>query len=365
MSDVPAAAAWLSAAVWALGGRAVSCGVATGLAILIRPNLAPMAVPMAACLVTSAGVRVPSTPALRSLAQWAIGVAPFVAVAGVLHTLWYGAPWRSGYGDAEVLLATQHIGPNVLRYGRWLLESCGPVAIVLAAAVARPPVSLRGRLAAACLVAAAIANAVVYLPYFVFDDWHYIRFLLPAIALLLPLGCVTVSQSVGRLRHGSVAWTAAVALVGVTQGAWQLHSAASHDAFRLARLDRRYAVTADWLRLHTPPTAVVVTSQQSGSVSLNVPRSVLRWDLLPPASLDHAVAAARSAGRDVWLVVEAWEQSTFIARHARGSTLAALDWPPTAIVSAEVQVRIYDTAARQRFLANEPAPTEYVFDRAR
>ena len=288
MSDVPAAAAWLSAAVLALGGRAVPCGVATGLAILIRPNLAPMAVPMAVCLVTTAVVRVPSAPVFRWLVAWALGAASFVAVAGVLHTLWYGAPWRSGYGGAEALFATGPIGPNVLRYGRWLLESCGAAAIVVASAAARPPIWRRGRLPAAYFVAAALANAVVYLPYFVFDDWHYIRFLLPAIALLLPLGCVTVVQSIGGLRDGSLSWTAAVALVVVTQGAWQLHS--GRIARRLPSGPYQSPLRSD-RRLVAPAHATA--NRRGRHVAAERQRVVERAEVRPPLG-PAAAASARS-----------------------------------------------------------------------
>jgi len=49
MSDVPVAAAW-TIALWCLLGdstaSAIGAGVATAVAILIRPNLVPMAVPM-------------------------------------------------------------------------------------------------------------------------------------------------------------------------------------------------------------------------------------------------------------------------------------------------------------------------------
>ena len=43
----------------------------------------------------------------------------------------------------------------------------------------------------------------------------------------------------------------------------------------------------------------------------------------------------------------------------------APDYLRNPSVSAEVKVEVYDTAARQQFLANDLAPTDYVFDRAR
>ena len=202
MSDVPAAAAWLSAAVLALGGRRSPVALRRALPSSFVPTLRrwPFQWPCALSLPPSSAL--PSQPAFRWLVAWALGVAPFVVVAGVLHTVWYGAPWRSGYGERGSAFATAAYRPE-----RPAIRAMAPRILRAAAIVACRRRGAAADMApwtlpAACLVAAALANAVVYLPYFVFDDWHYIRFLLPAIALLLPLGCVTVVQSIGCLGVG-------------------------------------------------------------------------------------------------------------------------------------------------------------------
>ena len=58
--------------------------------------------------------------------------------------------------------------------------------------------SIRVRLTAWYALTLALALAVVtialYLPYRVFDDWWYIRFLLPAIPFLIVLSVATVAR---------------------------------------------------------------------------------------------------------------------------------------------------------------------------
>jgi hypothetical protein len=149
------------------------------------------------------------------------------------------------------------------------------------------------------------------------------------------------------------------ALAVIAQSAWQLDVASDRDVFRLSQIERRYALTADWLRARTPATAVIVCAQQSGSVALNASRSVLRWDLAPSNSLDQIVAAIEATGRSAWILVESWEQSRFAAQHGR-TQLGALDWPPAAEVKAAVPVRVHRTADRAAFRAGATDATEYV-----
>ena len=59
------------------------------------------------------------------------------------------------------------------------------------------------------------------------------------------------------------------------------------------------------------------------------------------------------------ILVEAWEQPAFAARHGR-SRLGTLDWPPAAEVRSEVQVRVHRVADRAVFHAGRAVATDYV-----
>jgi hypothetical protein len=88
MTDVPAAAWWLAAAVLAIGTprRPFAAGLAASMAILTRPNLLPLAVPVALYL------------GRRSLRSFVGGLIPGVVVLALLNWRMYGSPFASGYG---------------------------------------------------------------------------------------------------------------------------------------------------------------------------------------------------------------------------------------------------------------------------
>jgi len=361
MSDVPVAAAWLLSAYAALTRRPVLSGLTAGVAVLVRPNLVLTAMALTLCAVASR----PDTPpdsTFHTARRWIAAFVPALALLAMLHTVWYGTPWRSGYGEATDLFSLANVGPNVQRYGTWLLEAGGLLCIPLLWALVRPPLGPRGsRLATTAIVLAAVVTVVAYLLYYVFDQWYYLRFLLPAIALLLPLGAAAVSATCTRRLPPALGVVLATLAV-VAQSAWQLGVASDRGVFRLPQIERRYALTADWLRARTPTTAVIVCAQQSGSVALNASRSVLRWDLAPPDSLDQVVAAIEATGRTAWILVESWEQPLFAAQHGR-TQLGALDWPPAAEVKSAVPVRVHRAADRAAFRAGATVATEYVSQR--
>jgi hypothetical protein len=71
------------------------------------------------------------------------------------------------------------------------------------------------------------------------------------------------------------------------------------------------------------------------------------------------VAAIEGTGRTAWILVEAWEQPAFAARHGR-SRLGTLDWPPAAEIRSEVQVRVHRVADRAVFHAGSAVATDHV-----
>jgi len=205
-----------------------------------------------------------------------------------------------------------------------------------------------------CLVFAGVTLAV-YLPYLVFDDWSYVRFLLPAMpaltVLLLGTGAAIV-QRVSMRQVSTVLGAAAVALA--VAGVW---TARRQHAFALRQLESVYASTGDAVARRLPAHALVITSRFSGSVRYYAGRETVVWDALDPASLDRAVAFARSRNLEPFFMLDSGEEAAFRARF-RGSDLARLDWPPRFEISP--QVRIYEPGARERYLGGERVVTEYV-----
>src|SRR4029079_1662649 len=72
---------------------ALGSGAAAGMAILIRANLAPVAIVPAAMVVWNSPRR------WRSGLMFSLAVIPAAGFIAWLYTYWYGSPLNSGYGS--------------------------------------------------------------------------------------------------------------------------------------------------------------------------------------------------------------------------------------------------------------------------
>ena len=163
MSDVPVTAAWLLALYLAMRPKlssAALAGLTAGLAILIRPNLAPLA-----ALVWLATAIEPGTRS-RRVAVAVLATLPAVVTLAVVQSLRFGSPWSSGYGRLRDLFAWSNIAPNLGRYPRWLFENHTPViALFLLAPLWSRRLHRESRRLVRLLWLFAVAVVVAYLPY--------------------------------------------------------------------------------------------------------------------------------------------------------------------------------------------------------
>ena len=107
----------------------------------------------------------------------------------------YGSPLRSGYGSLDTLF--EHRQHCTQRRSLFSVD----VAVAharMAARVGRAPCSARVADGPAPDVRHR-QRRLPYLPYVVFNDWWYLRFMLPAIAVLLVLTAATI-RSIAALR---------------------------------------------------------------------------------------------------------------------------------------------------------------------
>jgi hypothetical protein len=345
MNDVLAAALWLAAMAWFINKpQPVVCGILIGLAILVRPNLAPLALVFAALPL----VRGRPHP-LRELTMMAIAAVPGVALMLWLNYELYGSPIASGYGDATRLFSTAHIQDNLTNFGRalWQTQYLVPLLGVTA------PLMFAGDTRKLCvlLVIAAATVTAVYVLYQPFPEWWYLRFLIPALVLLLILTSAVAVALAARARMGGV-----VPIVAVLLAILGTRAAGDRQAFELQRLEGRYRDTAALITDRLPANAVLITVWQSGSVRFHAGREAVLWDSLDPAWLDRAIAWLSERGWQPYLLFERREEPDFRARFRGASALGALDWPPRLDLNR--QVRIYDPADRARFLSGQRYPTE-------
>ncbi len=248
--------------------------------------------------------------------RFAISALPFGLAVLWLNDLLYGSPFRSGYGQLDSLFAAANLRINSTSYVRWLLET--HTAFPLAGLAA--PFLMKGEKRSGAWLAMALGFATwgIYLFYTPFGEWTYLRFLLPALALLIVLASVVLVQTIERIASARVAGIAAV-VVAAGLGGFCVRAAADRHAFALQFLEQRYRSAGIVVRDRLPPDAVVLSVWDSGAVKFHGRREALRWEALDPQWLEPGLDWLRRRGRPPYIMVESWEEPGFRKRFGDSS----------------------------------------------
>ncbi len=366
MNDVLATTLWTAVLVAASTGdpgRPWLLGVLTGVAVLVRPNLAPVAAAIAVWLAAVTWrTHSDRRAVIRHLLALAIAASPALVTLLALNVALFGNPFASGYGAVEDLFSTRHVVMNVRQYGRAIVETeLGiPLLGIAAALLVRRPV----RPIVWLVLAVSGSVIAVYLFYRPFAEWWYLRFLLPALVPLTTLAAVVMVEALhapGRQRGLDVVLKT-VACIGVALATlFGVQTAAERQAFDLQRLERRFRAAGAVVRDRFPGESVFITIWESGTLRFHAGRPSVLWDSLDPTWLDGAIAWLSAAGFDPYIVVEEWEVPRFRERFAGRSRLGQLDWPPRFEIDR--QVRIFKPADRDAYLRGESVPTALVIPR--
>lgn len=327
MSDVPVTAAWMLCFLFLRNGWSGLAGTACALAILIRPNLAPIAV-------------VPLVIANRKV----LFATPVIVAGGFLgfvQDFWYGSPLRSGYGTAGELFALSNVIPNASRYFNWLIATA-PVLLLAPFAFIR----LKSNSHARALIAFAALVVGAYLVYAVFEHWSYLRFLLPAMAVLAIFAGTELARWIERWPVAARFPIFFALMLGIV--AHSLFVARSFDTFKLRDHLRRVEQVAEAINHTAPPAAVIIAGEQSGSMRYYTGRSILRWEAATPETFPKAVDTLFKEERPIYIVLDAWEIELFRARFPNVGP-AELDWPPMLEAGSSHRTLAWNLADRVRY----------------
>ena len=220
MADVPAAAMWMSALAVASGTprATLASGILTGVAILIRPNLLPLALfPWLMSIVRCETARNAAT----RTGLFAAGSLPAAWFIAWVNQRLYGSPFSSGYGDLGGAFAVSHAAANLRLYTGWWLESQGALGCLFLLALWRRRTRVREFLV---LLGYATCTGLMYVFYLPFDQWWYLRFLIPAIPVVFLLAADAVDWAAHRSPSLRVAAVAAFAVAAA------IHAIAFMDA---------------------------------------------------------------------------------------------------------------------------------------
>jgi hypothetical protein len=338
MTDVPVAAAWAVAIACVLGtsiGSATAGGLAAGLAILIRPNLFPLAGVLALRFLMKRRV--------GSLTLFSAGAALGMAITALINQRLYGSPLASGYGDLGSLFGWGNVLPNMRLYPGWLVSVQTPLVLAGLAAVLMPirrfwpDVPDRSALAIAALF--VLVLWAEYDAYLQFEHWTYLRFLLASWPLIM-IGMGSVA--LGVARNAAPARALAVTGLVIGLGLFEYRSAANRGIFDLWRSERSPILAARQVRDLTDANSVIFSMSHSGSLRYYGGRMSLRYDLLDPDWLDRSVAWLAAHGAHPYLLVNDWELPQFLARFQTQHAVARVHEPPMFAYQSAGRIFLFD-----------------------
>ena len=363
MSDVPAAAFW-ALAIGALLRRspvsALAAGLSASAAILIRPNLLPVGGVLAAWMIWQE-LRKPTDGRAARLIAFTVGLIPGCVAIAAINSWLYGSPAASGYGDLNNLFSADNIGINLRRYARWLAETQTPLVLAGAAALLVPWrriwVTADSRSVAQLLALVTVTVVALYAAYTPFEDWWYLRFLLP----MFPAIFIGTAALVVGVAHGRDVWiraTAAIAILAL--GIYGIRAARQLGVYPPGEGERRYATIAELVARVTEPSAAIITTAHVGPLRYYGGRLTVRYDVMDPAWLDRALAWLEQQGRRPYILLEEQEVQEFSRRFAATSSIARLEMTPLLVYEAHrIGGRVFLFDPRNAAATTwQPAPIE-------
>ncbi len=338
MSDVPAAAFWalaMAAALRQSKSAALMAGLAASAGILIRINLLPIGMALAAWMIWRE-LRTATPGRGARIAAFVAGLLPGCVAMAVINRWLYGSPAASGYGSLSNLFNADNIGINLRRWATWLADTQTPVVLVGAATLLIPWNRLwptrDSRAAARLLALVTITVVALYAAYTPFQDWWYLRFLLPA----WPAIFIGTSALILGLARATKVWThAAAAVILVALGILGVRNARQLGVYPPGEGERRYATIAGLVARVTAPSAAIITTSHVGPLRYYGGRLTVRYDVLDPAWLDRAVEWLERQGRRPYILLEEQEVQEFTQRFGASSQIARLEMRPVLIYEAD------------------------------
>jgi hypothetical protein len=235
------------------------CGIATGMAVMIRPTNVLMIPALLIAMRFS----------LRNVVPWALAGLPLGIVDALYNWQLYGRPFMTGYGNVTGLFQWEWVRPTLLHYLIWFPCVLTPVVFLAAGVFFLRKQPLRDRLVLVVWPGAYLCVYASY--YFTHETWWYLRFLIPAMPPLV-IGALLVlrelwSRTLGNAQQDKAHWRWLFGTAGASALVLWLIVVGS----RLPVLDsglgnEAYSDNALWLATHAPANSVVVCTYTGGAV---------------------------------------------------------------------------------------------------
>lgn len=301
-SDSPALV-WCTAAVWlAWMSReriwlALLAGLATGLAVLIRPSNVLLILPL---LIILFG-------AWRQLGLWILGGIPAAAWLGWYNHELYGSALLTGYGvSVESGFAWRYVPLTLRSYVLWLPLMFTPlVLLALTGPWLREPAP-RIRLALAVWSGVFVVFYAFY--WCTWDNWYNMRFVLPAAPAMVILALFATRALASRFRFPlfQAPGVLATMLLLIVLGLQLIADSRLRKVVYWMQNNSVNAAGPRWLTQHVPKNSVILARHATNSLLYYTDFTFVRSDHELAKSPDFYRDLAR-AGRPVYALNYWWE----------------------------------------------------------
>jgi len=314
MSDVPATAWVLAALLFGLRARrddrwAILCGVAFGMAVLVRPTDL-LAAPAAALAL----------PARRgAIAKSFLAALPFAILLAAYNTTAFGSAAATGYGSTLAWsLSARNVLPEIRNYGYWIPVLLTPLLpLCWIAVVVDRRVPRRDR---ALLFLWFGSFFAFYCFYQVYEDWWSTRFLLPGIPAMilatailardLPLALENRNLLRGLVRRRTVIGIALlVAILAI-----EVNHIRRFDLLGMARGETVYRDASRWAASSLPSGSLLVAMQMSGALKYYTGLPIVRWDSIDPGRFQALRQSLEAHGLHWYALLWPFEATDFRKR---------------------------------------------------
>jgi MFS family permease len=356
MSDVPAAALVMLAIAMSIRAStlaAAAAGACVAAAVMTRPVLAPLGIVPFFLLLTGAASRV---TAWREW-QWRhAAMFLLVAAIGPAMLAWsqlvlYGGALKTGYLGVEGFFSRDRIAVNAVIYPRNLIALHSPFIFLGLAAVVplyytqdqKNPIVLRIIIT---LIALVLINYALYLPYLVYEEIWFTRFMLPAQAALFILLAAAVAYAVTAVsRLATILSIVCVvpALIVMYEGT-KLY----RDIFAAWPGQVHARLMIHYLREALPRNAAVISFLHSGAIAHYTGRQVVRFDFMSRADADIFIEALVQRRYRPVFVIDQENEWGFYNAILAGTKYQRLDWPLRAKASGGLTMWYLDLSDRNR-----------------
>jgi hypothetical protein len=346
MSDVLALAWCALAFCFALKSRtntywALACGLAIGVAVLVRPSNYLMGLPVLFLL----GIDV------RRLGMVFLGGFPIALFLSFYNLALYGSPFDSSYGYDEVenYFSLSYVLPTLKHFALWLGRTSGwwMVLTLPGLIFGRTPARLRLALGAWVVVFVAFYSTVK----FSHQEWWYLRYILPAYPPLL-VGAALCVESLAHWTSSTTQRFAKMAEVAVPLAVFAISLTISinwtreQGATSNAEAERVYPESADWIKKHLPPQAVIVCMQLSGALYYFSHYPILRYDRLTQSQWAYVRDWRRMRNEPLYAVLFPFEYREWISPGVAGfkalGSIIPGDWVQVGNVQDVLIYRLKD-----------------------